>query len=205
MSEASIKLRVLLNTLKTYRVKWWAPSSADMSGDVNDREVAPIDKSDVVSSERFVDRRHAVVLDIDHESWLVKSTTPGHYHLYIDVPGGIDWMKYGTMLLAMADAGVLEPGYVNASIERGHTAARLPWVKKPDPTPAAVEQTGIAASAQRVLDEAHRRGLLGATTGRIVPSPKPGSLELERRKLELQQKADEAKQQALAPDWFDSL
>ena len=34
------------------------------------------------------------------------------------------------MLEAMAAAGIVQHGYVNASKKRGFTALRLPWVKK---------------------------------------------------------------------------
>lgn len=91
----------------------------------------PLVQSNIATSQMDVSgTRHQVVLDIDHPAWLVKSTTPGHYHLYIEVPGGIDAMKYFRMLDAMAEAGVIERGYAAASQRRGYSAVRLPWVKK---------------------------------------------------------------------------
>lgn len=74
--------------------------------------------------------RHALVIDIDHPAWLMPSTTPGHFHLYVDVPGGITNDKYATLLTALADAGVIEWGYASASIARGFTSVRLPWIRK---------------------------------------------------------------------------
>jgi hypothetical protein len=71
---------------------------------------------------------HRLVIDIDHRVKVVESTTPGHFHLYIDVPMG--WDRALGVLTAMADAGVVEPGYVAASEARGYTAVRLPWVRK---------------------------------------------------------------------------
>lgn len=72
--------------------------------------------------------RHKVVLDIDMPAQLVPSSTPGHFHLYIDHE--MDWLDYRVLLLALGVAGILEEGYVGASIARGHTALRLPWIKK---------------------------------------------------------------------------
>ena len=74
---------------------------------------------------------HAPVLDIDIPHKYVASTTEGHGHIYFDVP--IPWVKYVKLLKAMADCGILEEGYVSASIERGYTAVRPPWVTKPPP------------------------------------------------------------------------
>jgi hypothetical protein len=71
---------------------------------------------------------HRLVIDIDHRVKVVESTTPGHFHLYIDVP--MSWDRALGVLTAMADAGVVEPGYVAASEARGYTAVRLPWVRK---------------------------------------------------------------------------
>lgn len=130
-SEAAKGLRSLLERLTKFRVLVWgsASSNPDLT---TDRVEAEMGQAHVVSSLRS-DGRHAVVIDIDHPTWLVKSTTPDHYHLYIDVPGGIEWLKYTALLHALADAGVIERGYADASIQRSHSDVRLPWIKKPAP------------------------------------------------------------------------
>lgn len=71
---------------------------------------------------------HRPVLDLDLDAKLLPSSTSGHFHLFIDKP--MEWDKYVALLEALADAEILELGYVKASIERGHTAVRLPWVRK---------------------------------------------------------------------------
>lgn len=71
---------------------------------------------------------HKVVLDIDLPAKLIESSTPGHYHLFIDHE--IPEHKYMALLDIMAECGLIERGYVYASKERGYTAVRLPWVKK---------------------------------------------------------------------------
>jgi hypothetical protein len=125
-------LRTLLNHVLTcFKVVHWGASSEQP--DFRDREEVGTSKADVVSSKHRGKARHAVVLDIDHPAWLVKSTTPGHYHLYIDVPGGIPHELYLALLGTLADCGVIEPGYARASQARGHSDVRLPWVKKPAP------------------------------------------------------------------------
>lgn len=71
---------------------------------------------------------HRVVLDIDHDAALIPSTTPGHHHLLIDI--AIEWPQYMKLLTALAEAGVIQGGYANASIAKGFTAIRPPWEKK---------------------------------------------------------------------------
>lgn len=72
--------------------------------------------------------KHTVAIDLDVPARLVSSTTPGHSHLYIDVP--MTWPTYLSLLHALAEAGVIEDGYYGASERRGFTSLRLPWVKK---------------------------------------------------------------------------
>lgn len=90
-----------------------------------------VEEAQVITSliDRPGPKVHKVVLDIDLPAQLIPSSTPGHFHLYIDteVPHD-DYMK---LLETLGHAGVIEPGYLGASKDRGFTAARLPWVKKP--------------------------------------------------------------------------
>lgn len=72
---------------------------------------------------------HKPVLDLDMPCKLIPSSTPGHFHLYIDQ--AMSWDAYRALLHALAAAGLIEQGYLNASLARGHTAVRLPWVQKP--------------------------------------------------------------------------
>jgi hypothetical protein len=72
---------------------------------------------------------HAPVLDIDFRCRLFPSSTDGCFHLYIDKP--MAWDTYEKLLLAMQEAGILQPGFVKNSIARKATFVRPPWVKKP--------------------------------------------------------------------------
>lgn len=88
-------------------------------------------EADLVTSEaRGAFRRtyHKPVIDLDVRASLVPSATPGHSHLYVDVP--ITWEKYERLLEALVDCGIVEPGYLGASKERGFTAVRVPWRPK---------------------------------------------------------------------------
>lgn len=77
---------------------------------------------------------HRPVLDLDFPAHVVPSSTPGHGHLYLDKV--LKWSDYVKVLEVLGEVGILEPGYVSASIAREFTSVRLPWVKKP----AATEQ-----------------------------------------------------------------
>lgn len=98
--------------------------------DTETREVADLAEANVVSSIAASGSvpHHYPVLDLDVPARLVPSSTPGHSHLYIDksVPDEVYWR----LCEALVNAGILEPGYVSASMERGYTSVRLPWIKK---------------------------------------------------------------------------
>lgn len=71
---------------------------------------------------------HRPVIDIDHRVAVVESSTAGHSHLFVDVM--MPWEDLVKLLEVLAEIGLVEPGYVNASKARGYTAVRLPWVSK---------------------------------------------------------------------------
>lgn len=85
-------------------------------------------------------RMHRPVLDLDVPCTLVESSTPGHYHLMIDHT--MTWERYSALLVALAEAGLVENGYEAAAARRGHTGVRVPWFRKgdtPPPPPAGAE------------------------------------------------------------------
>jgi len=85
-----------------------------------------------VSTSLLTNGLHAPVLDIDFGALLIPSSTAGHFHLYLD--RAITWRKYRRLLKALGRAGILEPGYVKASLRRGHSAVRRPGNYKPGAT-----------------------------------------------------------------------
>lgn len=92
-----------------------------------DLEPAPLSESNLVCSDRK-DGLHIPILDVDMPAMLLKSSTYGHYHLYIDKP--MTWKNYCKLLDVLAEVGILEPGFVSVSKRRKRTQVRTPWTKK---------------------------------------------------------------------------
>lgn len=93
----------------------------------------PIEEANVLTSlvldeEEGWTGMSKVVLDIDLPAQLLPSSTPGHFHLLIDHE--VEWNVYRNLLEALAEAGIVEEGFVGASVARGYTAVRLPWIRK---------------------------------------------------------------------------
>lgn len=115
-----------------------------------DREEADLTEANAVSSQYKMFRRedgtggyHAVAIDIDIPAWLIPSTTPGHSHLYVGV--WTNWDDYVDWLRASAKIGLIEDGYAEASIRRGHSDLRLPWVSKDPSNPHGFVNHGAPA------------------------------------------------------------
>jgi hypothetical protein len=85
--------------------------------------------ADVVSSKIEGSDYHTLMLDIDLPARLLESSTPGHYHLYIDKP--ITWRRYRAVLQALSDAGVIEEAFFKAARINQATHLRVPWKEKP--------------------------------------------------------------------------
>lgn len=79
-------------------------------------------------NQAYYEGTHKPVLDIDMPVKIFPSTTEGHFHLYIDKE--LSWDDYCKLMNVMAEVGILEQGFVNASKQRQYSAVRLPWVKK---------------------------------------------------------------------------
>lgn len=110
-----------------------------------------------VFKERWVDtEQHYIVLDIDHPTQLIPSSTPGHFHLIIERK--VSHFKWIQLLLAMSDAGIVQPGYAHASIRAGYTSIRLPWVRKGFKTdqPLDGHPTDLDGNAAKTWEEHER-------------------------------------------------
>lgn len=88
----------------------------------------PLQESNSVGSLHVASGMHKPVLDIDMPALLVPSSTPGHSHLYIDAP--MDWPDYAMLLKALAGVGIIQSGYLGASLAREGTWVRTPWTRK---------------------------------------------------------------------------
>jgi hypothetical protein len=75
--------------------------------------------------------KHLPVFDLDCRHSYIPSTTPGHGHLFLDV--SLTQEEFEKLLKVLAEVGILDHGYVNASLRRGYSAVRLPWIRKEVP------------------------------------------------------------------------
>lgn len=119
----------LIANLRLFKVTTWDEDSS-VTYSQEEREPAVIGEANVSTSIREdAEDSHALLLDLDIPAWLIPSSTEGHSHLYVDAK--IPTATYFRLLDALAEAGVIQPGYAQSSKHRGGTALRLPWVKKP--------------------------------------------------------------------------
>lgn len=87
-----------------------------------------IDKAHIILSHERDSDLHRPILDIDFPIHIEQSSTPGHFHLYMDK--AMPWRDYRRLIVALERAGVIEKGYGRVSEARGYTSVRLPWVRK---------------------------------------------------------------------------
>lgn len=132
------KVMNVIQKLKWFKVTNWADSSEQHDWLDTRNEVDSLDDANVVSSRLRDSAKewvhhdgvtyHKLIIDLDLPAYLVPSSTPGHSHLYIDKD--IPEAAYFNLLEALARANILEHGYVAASIDRGASFLRFPWVQK---------------------------------------------------------------------------
>jgi hypothetical protein len=118
-----------------------------------ENEVAILEDADIITSKVEGENDwHKPILDIDFGAQLIPSSTPGHFHLYLDK--AMSWYQYKKLLSALRQAGIIEPGYQQASVNRGYSAVRLPWIDKPKTPPApakpVVKEEASASSSEPV-------------------------------------------------------
>lgn len=88
------------------------------------------------------DGTHKPAIDLDVDCKLVPSRTPGHWHLYIDKE--MSWESYKSLLRVMANVGIIEKGYYEASVKEGCSALRIP--------PMEVLNAEAASQAEALAD-----------------------------------------------------
>lgn len=116
-------------TLDTILDNDWDPRDyRDAWTDDNRVQVDTEDDANLIAS-LTTNGAHAPVLDIDYPARLVPSSTPGHYHLYLDRE--IPWHRYQLALWALSVAGLIEPGFARAAAARKMTFARTRPTKPP--------------------------------------------------------------------------
>lgn len=112
----------LIGNRRTY----YAENLNETYAEDDDRaEVDPADPAtNLISSEEVGTDMHLPVIDLDFPCSLVPSATPGHFHLYLGKP--ITWTAYQRLLEALCEAGIVERGFCNLSLERGASFVRHP-------------------------------------------------------------------------------
>lgn len=85
------------------------------------------DKANLISSE-VQNGMHMPVIDCDFGIQAVPSSTPGHYHLYIDRE--LTWPQYRALLDGLYKAGLIQEGWYENALKDKRSYVRLPHVKK---------------------------------------------------------------------------
>jgi hypothetical protein len=86
-----------------------------------------LDEANVVGSETKAGR-HKPAIDLDFDAKLIASSTPGHWHLYLDKE--MDAEKYKAFITALYEFGIVAKGNVSQVERYRGTFLRFPWVKK---------------------------------------------------------------------------
>lgn len=95
--------------------------------DVEERFQTTREKATLIGS-LCDDGLHAPVIDIDYDAELVPSSTPGHFHLFLNKK--IPFDKYLKVLRAMDEAGLIDPGFYAMAAIRKQTFVRKPGIEK---------------------------------------------------------------------------
>ncbi len=83
--------------------------------------------ANLISSER-IDGKHLLMLDIDHEHYYAESSTPGHAYLVIHHE--LDQEAMLEILTVLGKHGIVQTGFMQATLDRGFSALRMPGVSK---------------------------------------------------------------------------
>ncbi len=108
-----------------YRAKLKATSGGGEWGNTT-IEVHPLD-ANLISSER-PNGKHALLLDLDINSYYVPSSTSGHAHLYLDTNLTTEGLT--EVIAVLKKYGIVQQGIYNQVSTRGSLTLRPPGVKK---------------------------------------------------------------------------
>lgn len=130
-NELSMAAQRTYNRIFSARMFGHAENLEDEYADVVSARLVDRDNPDANVVTSKIDNEsltHLPVFDIDYPAYILGSSTEGHYHLYLNKP--LSWRQYARLLKVMGEVGLIEKGFADLSIERGHGTLRLPWVKK---------------------------------------------------------------------------
>ncbi len=115
-----------MRNLKTYKFAGGDPGKGNgdsSSGFPTAAVECPSGEAELISSEvDGIFEDHVVALDIDHPCHLIE-TSPGKHHLIIEK--AVPFERVKEIMSAFNQAGIVESGYMDASITRGHTFLRI--------------------------------------------------------------------------------
>lgn len=118
-------IRTLCNTVKR---TFWTTSTGFLGEDYRDNSAGELRKVErnkaLLVSSLCEDGSHAPVLDIDFGAQLIPSTTNGHFHLYLDKK--MSWEKYRQLLEALYEAGIIQRGFYEMTLERKQSLVLAP-------------------------------------------------------------------------------
>lgn len=97
--------------------------------------VEKVEDANLVSS-RLANGNHAPAIDLDFPAYLIPSSTPGHFHLYLEKE--MSWKDYSKLLKTLNEVGLIEDGFFKSSRHFEQTFLRLPHIKK-DPDASSFE------------------------------------------------------------------
>lgn len=106
----------LASATNHYNDGWNSPSLLNQQ-----REPSTPDEANLVSS-LTASGKHMPAIDIDLPVRVVESSTPGHYHLFIDKE--VEAEHYWQILRALYEAGIVERGFYELSVARGASYLR---------------------------------------------------------------------------------
>lgn len=114
-----------------------------LSDSMLNQERIPATKDDAnLVSSLTASGKHMPAIDIDLPVRVVESSTPGHYHLFIDKE--VEQEHYWQILRALYEAGIVERGFYELSVARGasflrtHPKGERETIGETTNTPAAV-------------------------------------------------------------------
>lgn len=107
--------------------------------------VSQTSKDGDLFGSRIDKNRHLPCIDLDFPCELIESSTPGHFHLYLNKE--TTWENYKLLLDALLRCGYIEEGFHNQAIQAGQTFVRQPGVykqyeKQYEMLKEQIEQTG---------------------------------------------------------------
>jgi hypothetical protein len=132
-----------------YRTELKSGSDKTFDEKAEQIEVHPYD-ANLISSERM-DGRHILMLDLDLQTHVVESSSPGHKHLYVNT--SLTKEALAEIVDVLAKHGIIQQGIKQQMDKRGHLALRPPGVKKGSNDDLGLEDAKALKDDPALVDE----------------------------------------------------